>query len=113
MTLLLALSASLGAAQAQSLTPQDPAYWETPEYYGSHALAQINASTAYALGFTGANVKVGVADSGIDGRHPEFAGRLLPGYDFTQNIPILPGQYDDPVVAKDKKMVPYEIVKGP
>jgi len=94
-TFLLALSAGLGAAQAQTLTPQDPAYWETPEYYGSHALAQINASTAYALGFTGANVKVGVTDSGIDGRHPEFTGRLLPGYDFTQNIPILPGQYDD------------------
>ncbi|OYX12056.1 MAG: hypothetical protein B7Z15_10610 [Rhizobiales bacterium 32-66-8] len=97
-TCLLALSAALGAPQAfaQGLSPQDPAYWETPEYYGSHALAQINASPAYALGFTGANVKVGVADSGIDGRHPEFTGRLLPGYDFTRNIPILPGQYDDP-----------------
>lgn len=69
--------------------------WKTPEYFRSGLLAQINAAAAYALGFTGAGVAVGIANSGIDTRHPEFAGRLLPGHDFMTGRPILPGDAVD------------------
>jgi subtilase-type serine protease len=74
---------------------QDLSAWETPEYYRSGVLAQINAAQAYAHGFTGAGVLVGVADSGLDTRHPEFAGRVLPGYDFWNDRPIVPGTNAD------------------
>lgn len=84
--------ATLGAAP---LRAQSPSPWETPEYFRSGALAQINAAQAYALGFTGAGVVVAIADSGLDARHPEFAGRVLPGYDFSRDRPILPGDLAD------------------
>ncbi|WP_252406616.1 hypothetical protein, partial [Acinetobacter pittii] len=68
----------LAAPGAGPLRAQRLSAWETPEYFRSGALAQINAAQAYALGFTGAGVVVGIADSGLDARHPEFAGRVLP-----------------------------------
>ena len=81
-----ALAGGAAPARAQGVSP-----WETPEYLRSGALAQVNAAAAYELGFTGAGVKVGIADSGLWTTHPEFAGRVLPGYDFETNTPLLPG----------------------
>lgn len=48
--------------------------WVTDEYNGDWGLEAINASTAYALGYHGQGVKVGVVDSGIAIDHPEFQG---------------------------------------
>lgn len=81
---------------APSASAQSQSAWETPEYFRSGGLAQINAAGAYALGFTGAGVKVGVADSGLWTTHPEFAGRVLPGFDFayTAHPLILPDRDD-------------------
>jgi type VII secretion-associated serine protease mycosin len=39
-------------------------------------------------------VVVAVIDSGIDASHPEFAGRLVPGYDFTEKEPKPGGDVD-------------------
>ncbi len=39
-------------------------------------------------------VVVAVIDSGIDASHPEFAGRLVPGYDFTEKEPKAGGTED-------------------
>ncbi|MEP9355920.1 autotransporter domain-containing protein [Xanthobacter sp. KR7-65] len=96
----LAASFRIGAVCSTLASPlpalaQSPTDWETPEYFRSGALAQINASGAYAQGYTGAGVMVGVADSGLDTTHPEFAGHVLPGFDFRTNAPLLPGQNDD------------------
>lgn len=52
-----------------------PADFETPEYFANWGLDAINASTAYAKGYTGAGVTVGVVDSSIQLTHPEFAGQ--------------------------------------
>lgn len=69
--------------------PDDPRYWETPEYWNLWGLGETWASGAYALGLDGSGVKVGVVDSGIDPTHPEFLGQLLGGYDFVGNTSIL------------------------
>lgn len=58
----------------------------TPEYYGSHALAPINAADAYALGYTGKGVTIAIVDSGIDTNHFKFQGRTSPlSYNFENN----------------------------
>ncbi|HWL06426.1 MAG TPA: S8 family serine peptidase [Xanthobacteraceae bacterium] len=92
---LLSCGAVLAAAQPGSAVAQVLSSWETPEYFRSGALAQINAAAAYQLGFTGLGVVIGIADSGLDARHPEFWGRVEPGYDFTARVPILPGELHD------------------
>ncbi|EJW92910.1 serine protease, partial [gut metagenome] len=49
--------------------------WETKEYQKDWGLGAMNASTAYALGYHGQGVAVGVMDSGaLLQKHPELAG---------------------------------------
>ncbi len=43
-----------------------------------------NGSGPFA-GATGQNVTIAVLDSGVDLDHPEFAGRIVPGYDFVDD----------------------------
>lgn len=78
------------ASQAQSVS----LFEKTPEYYASRALEQINAASAYALGFTGKGVAIGILDTGIDARNPEFTapGKFIAGFNFATNTPILVGQ---------------------
>ncbi len=90
----LAIAAAL-CMQGSGAWAQSLSVWQTPEYYRSHALDQVNAANAYALGFTGAGVLVATVDSGLDTRHPEFAGRVQYGYDFSNNVPILPNEDHD------------------
>ena len=66
------LVASMSPVSAQ-LSPRD---FETPEFYASWGLNQIGAQYAYALGYTGAGVKLGIADGAVQLTHPEFAGRI-------------------------------------
>jgi len=55
------------------------ATWETPEYRRSWGLTAQNASSAYALGFYGQGVTVGIMDSGFQAEHQEFqGGRFIP-----------------------------------
>ena len=62
-----------------------PASFETPEYYRSGGLQHIFASEAYALGFTGKGVKIGIADDAMQWSHPELVQRVYwpsPLYQF-------------------------------
>lgn len=52
-----------------------PDTFKTPEYDRSGALDVINAAEAYARGYTGAGVTVGVIDEMIRINHPELAGK--------------------------------------
>ena len=53
------------------------ATWETQEYLKDWGLTSMNASTAYAMGFNGRGVNIGVMDSGVLLNHPEFQdGRI-------------------------------------
>jgi thermitase len=46
--------------------------------------AHIQAPQAWDVTTGSSGVIVAVIDSGIDANHPEFSGRLLPGYDFIE-----------------------------
>ncbi|MDX2006763.1 MAG: hypothetical protein SFU83_15940 [Meiothermus sp.] len=63
------------------LTPNDPQYplqWHYPA---------INLPQAWSLENGSSNpVTVAVVDTGIFAAHPDFAGKLLPGYDFISSV---------------------------
>lgn len=70
--------------------------FQTAEYFNQEGLNLINAAEAYSLGYTGAGVRVGVLDSGIDAFHPEFrGGKITGGYDFYSNLPYQSGLGED------------------
>ncbi len=60
-------------------TPNDPDYGNATIVY---APQQINAPAAWDSTRGDPNLILAVIDTGIDFSHPEFAGRILPGYDF-------------------------------
>lgn len=62
-------------AQNNAQLEQAKQSWETQEYQKDWGLAAIKASSAYALGFHGQGVAVGMMDSGaLLQKHPELAG---------------------------------------
>ena len=90
---VVALMLGAGAASAAYMAPkagsQDPGFvansstqldaakksWETAEYKKDWGLTAMNASSAYALGYHGQGVAVGVMDSGaLLQKHSELAG---------------------------------------
>jgi autotransporter-associated beta strand protein len=50
----------------------DPASWRTPEFTRDWGLLAIGAEYAYALGFAGGSVKIGMVDSGYFAAHPDL-----------------------------------------
>lgn len=70
--------------------PPPPAYpsSSSSEYTGNWAVAGTNAIIAWQNGATGAGVKVGVIDDGIEPNHPELAGRV----DTVNSIDIVAGR---------------------
>ena len=66
-------------SHAQAANPSD---FETPEYFKSTGLDIINASSAYAKGYTGKGVTVGVSDEPVNFSSPEFSTK--------QNTTLLP-----------------------
>ena len=59
----------------------DTAVWETTEYNANYGLGSINASTAYARGYTGDGVTVSVLDSPFDTDHADLQPNLTTAYD--------------------------------
>lgn len=70
---LLVLLLSFLSIQSVQAAPADT--FKTDEYEASGALDIINASQAYALGYTGLGQTVGVLDSPVRVTHPELAGK--------------------------------------
>ena len=63
----------------QLVVPNDPLY---PQQWSlSDPVGGVDAATAWSLQTGSASMTVAVVDTGITA-HPEFGGRLLPGYDF-------------------------------
>ena len=78
------LTAQCSAGSAQTYTPNDPQYYETPEYYFSGALQSIHASTAYSMGYTGAGSTIAMLDLGFDTQRPDLAGQ----FSYVDNSPL-------------------------
>ena len=51
------------------------------EFHNQPALSAINILPAYQAGLTGAGIKAGLVDSGINPNHVEFANAIVAGYD--------------------------------
>ncbi|HEY0604612.1 MAG TPA: S8 family peptidase, partial [Herpetosiphonaceae bacterium] len=50
-----------------------------------YALNKIDAYGAWDVTTGNSNIKIAIVDSGVRLSHPEFTGRVLPGYDFANN----------------------------
>jgi len=69
--------ASAAALTAFGVSAQSsPEAFLTPEFKASWGLGAIGAQYAYAQGYTGLGIKLGIADSPIQLSHPEFAERI-------------------------------------
>ncbi len=68
----LALFVAASSANSQSTS----SIFFTPEYFANSGLQYTYAADAWALGFTGKGVRIGIADDQAQLSHPEFAGRV-------------------------------------
>lgn len=51
----------------------------------TYGLQLVGAEKAWNLGVTGAGVRVGIIDSGIDAEHPDLKGKIVLSRDFTKD----------------------------
>ena len=63
-------------------TVTDPAFLDVNQGYGQHLL---DLTSAWNVTKGISDTIIAIVDSGINLNHPEFAGRLVPGYDFINN----------------------------
>ncbi|MDR3573362.1 MAG: S8 family peptidase [Anaerolineaceae bacterium] len=69
-----------------ALIPNDPLWGPSPlAPFGQYGPIHINAPAAWDVTTGSASTILAILDSGIDSSHPEFKGRLVPGYDFIDN----------------------------
>ncbi|TWC22956.1 MULTISPECIES: autotransporter serine protease [unclassified Pseudomonas] len=75
---VLCAVATLGTAQAAPYVEGgragDPNSWRSAEFNAEWGLGAINAQQAYAAGYTGKGVKLGIFDQPVYAAHPEFSG---------------------------------------
>ncbi len=50
-----------------------------------YALSRVNAFGAWDLTTGNSSVVIAVVDTGVNASHPDFTGRVLPGFDFVNN----------------------------
>ncbi|QHF02627.1 autotransporter domain-containing protein [Pseudomonas asturiensis] len=69
---------SMGLAQAapfiEAGKPGSAASWRSAEFNANWGLAAIEAQYAYAAGYTGKGIKLGIFDHPVYAPHPEFSG---------------------------------------
>ena len=75
---VLCALATLGTAHAAPYVENgrtgDPESWRSTEFSADWGLGAINAQDAYAAGYTGKGVKLGIFDQPVYALHPEFSG---------------------------------------
>jgi subtilisin family serine protease len=67
---------------------------DDPGYVSQWALPAVRAPGAWDRSHGSPAVVVAVIDSGVDGTHPDLAGKLVPGFDAVTNKPLAPGNTD-------------------
>ena len=70
------LASALCCASSVATAQSSSSDFVTPEYLANSGLQYTRAASAYAMGFTGAGVKIGILDSPVQLNHPEFATRI-------------------------------------
>jgi autotransporter-associated beta strand protein len=61
-------------------TPGDPASWRTPEFLRDNGMLSIGAEFAYASGYSGTGMNIGIVDSGFFAGHMREHGSLDTNY---------------------------------
>ena len=94
-TLLLGCFAAQQAAaivtyEGDPGTLGDPASWRTAEFNRDWGLRSIGAEFAYAAGYSGAGIKIGMVDSGYFDLHPELSASRYTGV----TVGSIPGAYN-------------------
>lgn len=59
-----------------------------PDYSIQWGLSTINCPSAWSLTKGNSGVIIAIIDSGVDLQHPEFSGKLIPGWDFVNKDAI-------------------------
>ncbi|MCU7646334.1 autotransporter domain-containing protein [Pseudomonas aestus] len=76
---LVGWAALVGTAQAAPYVETgrlgDASSWRSSEFKADWGLGAINADSAYAAGYSGKDVKLGIFDQPVYAKHPEFAGK--------------------------------------
>ena len=71
--------------------PAPPLVLDPDPAYSGH-LAQTGASGAHAAGYTGAGIRIGIVDSGVNRNHPALAGRVVANLNYinpnTNNLAV-------------------------
>ena len=95
---LLCCLASLGTAQAapyvETVKLGDAASWRSSEFKADWGLGAVNADVAYAAGYSGKGVKLGIFDQPVYAQHPEFSSPGKVQVLVTEGI----RQYTDPYI---------------
>ncbi|PHN24451.1 autotransporter serine protease [Pseudomonas sp. ICMP 460] len=98
LSALLCCLAGLGSAQAAPYVETgklgDAASWRSDEFKADWGLGAVHADTAYAAGYTGKGVKLGIFDQPVYAAHPEFASPNKVVTIVTEGI----RQYTDPYI---------------
>ena len=63
--------------------------FRTTEFTLNYALRQINADAAYARGYFGQGVTVGIVDTGMLTSHIDLRDNVVPGYDFASDRTVI------------------------
>lgn len=79
----------------------NPASWRSSEYNAEWGLGAINADKAYAAGYSGKGVKLGIFDQSVYAKHPEFVGSDKVINLVTEGVRVYTDPYI-PVKAGDK-----------
>ena len=77
--LSLAIALALITGSLPIAAAQSAADFQDEEYYKSGGLNLINAAEAYALGYTGKGVTLGICDMPINFQHPELLQKAKSG----------------------------------
>ncbi|MND55467.1 Extracellular serine protease precursor [compost metagenome] len=76
---LMGWAALMGTAQAAPYVESgrlgDAGSWRSSEFKADWGLGAIHADSAYAAGYSGKGVKLGIFDQPVYAQHPEFAGK--------------------------------------